>query len=35
MLVRTGSADIGIPLLRDGRLMIAVGAVTTTPLGAA
>jgi len=31
-LVRTGTADIGISLIRHGQLM-AVGAVTTIPLG--
>jgi len=32
-LVRTGTADIGVCLLRAGELLWAVGAVTTVPLG--
>ena len=32
-LIRTGTADIGISVLRRGQLMVAVGAVTVTPLG--
>ena len=32
-LIRTGTADIGISVLRSGQLMVAVGAVTVTPLG--
>jgi len=33
-LVRTGTADIGVCILRAGELLWAVGAVTTVPLGA-
>ena len=32
-LIRTATADIGISVLRRGQLMVAVGAVTVTPLG--
>lgn len=32
-LCRTGTADIGVSLLRFGQLIFAVGAVTVTPLG--
>ncbi len=32
-LVRTGTADIGVCILRAGELLWAVGAVTTVPLG--
>jgi hypothetical protein len=32
-LLRTDTADIGISLLRRGQLVVAVGAVTATPLG--
>jgi hypothetical protein len=32
-LVRTGTADIGVSVLRTGELLWAVGAVTTVPLG--
>lgn len=32
-LVRTVTADIGVSLLRDNRLIVAAGAVTITPLG--
>ena len=33
-LVRTGSGGIGLSLLREGRLVLAIGAVTAVPLGA-
>ena len=32
-LIRTGTADIGISVLRNAQLMVAVGAVTVAPLG--
>jgi len=32
-LVRTGTADIGVSILRGAQLMVAVGAVTAIPLG--
>jgi hypothetical protein len=32
-LVRTDTADIGVSLLRGNQLLVAVGAVTATPLG--
>lgn len=32
-LVRTGTADIGISLMRRGQLIMAVGAVSATPIG--
>jgi hypothetical protein len=32
-LIRTGTADIGVSLLRGDQLIVAVGAVTESPLG--
>jgi len=33
-LIRTGTADIGVSIVRGGHLMAAAGAVTVIPLGA-
>src|SRR5687768_5263527 len=33
-LVRTQPADVGVSLLRRGELVVAIGAITATPLGA-
>ena len=32
-LVRTGTADVGVSVVRRGRLMVAAGALTAIPLG--
>jgi hypothetical protein len=34
-LIRTGTADLALSLMRDGRLMCAIGAVTVLRLGSA